>query len=248
MTLRPETESPAPKVRLVTGSARGLGLAAARRFAERGERVHVVYRSSARSLDELEREFPGRVHRADLERADDWRALLEAVLARDGRLDTFVHAVGEYVHGAAADASASDLRRMLSSNVESAFLGLQAARPHLRAARGCAVFFGCAGLEGLRARSTTALYAAAKSALVVLARSWAVEEAAHGVRVNVLSPGFAPHEHASPDTLDRAAWSAIPLGRPARPREVVDALEWLCSDAASYVTGVNLDVAGGWMC
>jgi NAD(P)-dependent dehydrogenase (short-subunit alcohol dehydrogenase family) len=243
----PNTASPATKVRLITGSARGLGLAAARRFAERGDRVHVVYRSSARSLDELEREFPGRVHHADLERAGDWRTLIDAVIEGDGKLDTFVHAVGEYVYGPASAASASDLRRMLCSNVESAFLGMEAVRPHLRASRGVAVYFGCAGLEGLRARSTTAAYTAAKSALVVLARSWAVEEAAHGVRINVLSPGFAPHEHASPDTLDRAAWSSIPLGRPAAPREIVDALEWLCSDTASYVTGVNLDVAGGWM-
>lgn len=232
-------------MRLVSGAARGLGLAAARRFAQRGDLVHVVWRASAG--EQLEREFPGRAHHADLERESDWRAVVEAVLARDGRLDTLVHAVGEYVCGPTSAASAADLRRMLANNVESAFLGVQAVRAALRASRGSAVFFGCAGLEGLRSRQSTAVYAAAKSALVVLARSWAVEEAAHGVRVNVLSPGFAPHEHASPDTLDRAAWAAIPLGRPAKLDEVTDALEWLCSDAASYVTGVNLDVAGGWM-
>jgi 3-oxoacyl-[acyl-carrier protein] reductase len=89
--------------------------------------------------------------------------------------------------------------------------------------------------------------AAAKSALVVLARSWALEEAPHGVRVNLLSPGFAPHEHASADTLDAGAWKSIPLGRPARLDEVADAVEWLCSERASYVTGANLDLAGGWM-
>jgi len=234
-----------PRVRLVSGSARGLGLAAARRFAQRGEHVHVVWR--ANGGDELEREFPGRTHRADLERAEDWRALVEAVLARDGRLDTLVHAVGEYVCGATSAASAPDLRRMLASNVESAFLGFDATRAALRASRGNALFFGCAGLEGLRARQTTAVYAAAKSALIVLARSWALEEAPHGVRVNVLSPGFAPHEHASADTLDAGAWKSIPLGRPARLDEVADAVEWLCSERASYVTGANLDLAGGWM-
>lgn len=233
------------RVRLVSGAARGLGLAAARRFAERGDLVHVVWRASAG--EQLEREFPGRAHRADLEREDDWRALVEAVHVRDGRLDTLVHAVGEYVSGPTSAASANDLERMLASNVRSAFLGAQAVRAALRTSRGSAVYFGCAGLEGLRARQATAVYCAAKSALVVLARSWALEEAAHGVRINVLSPGLAPHEHAAADTLDRAAWAAIPLGRPAQLDEVVDALEWLCSDAASYVTGVNLDVAGGWM-
>lgn len=236
------------RVRLVTGSARGLGLAAATRFVERGDAVHVVYRSSVDARAKLEERFPGRVHRADLEREDDWRALVEAVLARDGRIDALVHAVGEYEYGPASQSTPAELRRMLASNVESAFLAMAALRPALRASRGSALFFGCAGLEGLRARKSTAAYAAAKSALVVLARSWAVEEAPFGVRVNVLSPGFAPHEHASADTLDAGEWAAIPLGRPARVDEVSDAVEWLCSDAASYVTGVNLDVAGGWMC
>lgn len=252
--LQPESPTPrpsavpliAPKVRLVTGSARGIGLAAARRFASSGDRVHVVYRSSQHVAAELEREFPGRVHRADLERADDWSALIDSIVRLDRRLDTLVHAVGEYVYGPLQTASADDLRRMLANNVESAFLAMQASRAELRSSKGCAVFFGCAGLEGLRARSTTAAYSAAKSALVVLARSWAAEEGLHGVRVNLLSPGFAPHEHASPDTHDREAWDSIPMGRPAALHEVVDALEWLCSERASYVTGVNLDVAGGW--
>jgi len=234
------------RVCLVTGSARGLGLEAARRFASRGDAVHVVYRSSVGALAMLEREFPGRVHQADLEREDDWRRIADEIAKRDGRLDAFVHAVGEYVCGPLEAVGARELRRMLSSNVETSSLGMDALRSMLRASRGCATFFGCAGLEGLRARATTAAYSAAKSALVVLMRSWALEEAPFGVRVNMLSPGFAPHEHASEDTRDSEAWKAIPMGRPGAPSEIVDALEWLCSPAASYVTGVNVDVAGGW--
>lgn len=243
--MSPPTDSTA--VALVTGSVRGLGFAVARRMQSSGARVHVVYRGSVDLARQREAEFPGRVHRADLARADDADALVRAVLARDGRLDHLVHAVGEYVSGPLADVSSTDLVRVLQSNVTTAFHVFHAARAALRASHGSAVFFGCAGLEGLRARRETAAYSAAKSALLVLARSWAVEEAPFGVRVNVLSPGIVPHEHADPDTLDAARHARIPFGRPGTPEEVADAVEYLCSDAARYVTGADLPVAGGWM-
>jgi NAD(P)-dependent dehydrogenase (short-subunit alcohol dehydrogenase family) len=233
-------------VTLVTGGIRGLGLAVARRLAARGDRVHLVYRSSASLARELAPEFE-RIHRADLTREDEWKRLVEAVLARDGRIDHLVHAVGEYVAAPLERTTASDLRRMLESNVESSFLALAACRAALRSSRGSAVYFGCTGLDGLRARREAAAYAAAKSALLVLVRSAALEEAPHGVRVNLVSPGTIPHEHASEDTRDPAHWRKIPFGRPGRPEEVASAVAWLASDEASYVTGANLEVAGAWM-
>ncbi|NOT29876.1 MAG: SDR family oxidoreductase, partial [Planctomycetes bacterium] len=153
----------------------------------------------------------------------------------------------EYVSGPLESASLSDLRRMLASNVESAFVFFGAARPALRAARGRAVFFGTSGLPGFRARRTTAAYAAAKSALFVLVKAWALEEAPHGVTVNLVSPGHVPHEHAHPDTLDAELLGKIPLGRPGTPADVARAVAFLCSDEASYTTGTELLVSGGWM-
>lgn len=236
----------ASRVVLVTGSIRGLGLAVARGFAERGERVHVVWRGSRDLSPARETEFPGRVHRCDLEVDGAARDLVHAVVARDGRLDVLVHAVGEYVHGPLARASAADLRRMLASNVETSFALMHAAREPLRASRGNAVFFGCAGLEGARAKRDTAVYTAAKTALLVLVRSWALEEAAHGVRVNMLSPGIVPHAHAAEDSLDPKLQAAIPLGRPGRPADIARAAWFLASGDADHVTGIDLPVTGGW--
>jgi len=234
------------KVALVTGSARGLGLAVARGLRARGERVHVTWRSPGASADALRSEFGPRAHRADLLAPGDGEGLARAVLDHDGRLDHAVHAVGEYVSGPLEEATPAELRQMLASNVESAFAFFGAVRPALRAAKGKAVFFGTSGLAGFRARRRTAAYAAAKSALFVLVKGWALEEAPHGVTVNLVSPGHVPHAHAHPDTLDEERLGSIPLGRAGRPEDVARAVAFLLSEDAGYTTGTELLVSGGY--
>jgi NAD(P)-dependent dehydrogenase (short-subunit alcohol dehydrogenase family) len=236
-----------PRVALVTGSARGLGLAVARHLRARGARVHVTWRSEGESARALRDEFGRDAHRADLLDPASAEELVAAVLARDGRLDHAVHAVGEYVSGPLVTTELADLRRMLASNVESAFTFFGAVRSTLRAARGRSVFFGTSGLAGFRARRSTAAYAAAKSALTVLVKSWALEEAPHGVTVNMVSPGHVPHAHAHADTLDPELLARIPLGRPGTPEDVARAVAFLLADEASYTTGSELLVGGGWM-
>lgn len=234
------------RIVLVTGGVRGLGLAVARRLAAAGDRVHLAYRSSEELAREREEEFPGRVHRADLTDDAAVTGLFRELIAREGRLDVLVHAVGEYTTGSLAETDIADWRRMVSSNLESTILVTDAARPHLRAARGVWLAFGVAGLDGLRARRRTAAYAAAKSALLVYARSLAREEAPFGVRANLISPGVVPHAHAADDAHDPRLLESIPLGRAGTPEEVAEAAHFLCSPAASYITGVDLAVAGGF--
>ena len=235
------------RVALVTGSARGLGLAVARRMRERGERVHVTWRTEGEAARALRDEFGARAHRADLLAPDDSRRLVAEILARDGRLDSVVHAVGEFVSGSLEEIPHEDFLRMWRSNTESAFQLFGAVRAALRTTRGRAVFFGTSGLAGFRARRETAAYASAKSALYVLVKSWALEEAPHGVTVNLVSPGHVPHPDAHPDTLDEGRLAAIPLGRPGTPEDVARAVLYLTSDEASYTTGTELLVSGGWM-
>lgn len=234
-------------VSLVIGGIRGLGLAVARALRARGDLVHVTYRGSTDLAAALEPEFPERIHHCDAEDAISLTDLMDHVLSRDRRLDHLIHAVGEFTTGPLATLAHDEFRRMFRNNTESAFLAAHAALPALRETRGSMLVFGCAGLSGLRARREAAAYAAAKSALLVLTRSLAAEEGPHGVRVNMISPGIIPHEHAAADTFAKSETARIPLGRVGTPDEVAAAAVWLCSPAAAYVTGANLEVSGGWM-
>ncbi len=245
--MQTEQDSSRASVSLITGSVRGLGLAVARRLVMRGDKVHIVWRESAKLAAEHEGEFPGRVHRADLVEERDATRLVDAVLARDGRLDHVVHCVGAYSSGSLEQTGFEQWKAMFESNLETALRLTDAVRGPLRESRGSLLFFGCAGLEGLRARKQAAAYAAAKSALLVFARSLALEEAGYGVRVNMLSPGIVPHADAHPETLDSERIGGIPMGRVGSPEEIAEAVAWLCSGAAAYTTGADLPVAGGWL-
>ncbi|MCP3920008.1 MAG: SDR family oxidoreductase [bacterium] len=233
------------RVALVTGSARGLGRGVARELKARGAHVHVVRRSPADRG--LEGEFPGRVHQADLAGPEDGERLVQEVVKADGQLDIVVHAVGPYLLAPLSETSAADLRRLVAGNFESAFYLTQATRAAVRSTTGAYVFFGCSGVESLRARKDAPAYVVAKTALLAYVRSLALEEAPFGVRANMVSPGVIPHEDASDDTLDPELQGRIPMGAPGRVEDIARAVCWLASDEAGHVTGQNLDVAGGWM-
>jgi NAD(P)-dependent dehydrogenase (short-subunit alcohol dehydrogenase family) len=243
---RPESQP----VALVTGSAGGLGFAAAARLRDEGFRVHVVWRSSEARVPELEQGFAGRVHRADLCEVGAAVRLVEAVLAIDGELQHIVHAVGDYAEGSLAETESDTFRALFESNLFSARDLAEAARAPLRRAAesgadASMLFFGTAGLAGLGARVKTAAYGAAKSALLVLVRSLAKEEAPHGVRVNMISPGIVPHDGAHASTLDEDLQARIPLGRAGTPEEIAEGVHFLTT--ARQVTGQDLGIDGGWL-
>jgi len=238
---------PERSVSLVTGSSRGIGLAIAEALAERGDLVHVVHRSEP-APESLVETFGERVHQADLTCGAEAARVVAEILQQDGSLSNVVHAVGDYGAGPLEDTSPETLEQLFRSNVTTAFHLVHGVRSALRSAgNGRLVFLGTAGLAGHRARSRSAAYAAAKSALFVLVRSWAKEEASHGVTVNMVSPGLVPHPDAHADTLDPERLASIPAGRPSTPAEIASACAFLCSDQASHATGGDLQVGGGFL-
>ncbi len=232
-------------VALISGAGRGLAHAVAERLVERGWRVHGMARDAKR-LEKLRKLLgPECVHAGDLKDPGTASAAVQAVLAREGRLQALVHGVGTYAAAPLEETPVETVEDLIQTNWLAAVRLVDAARSALRDSGGQILFFGAAGLESLRARNDTGAYSAAKTALLVYMRSLALQEAPFGVRANMLSPGIVPHEGAAPDTLDPQLWRSIPLGRPGRVEEIADAAEWLLG--AQHVTGQNLEVAGGFL-
>lgn len=251
----------AGKVALVTGGSSGIGRATAIAFAREGASVVIASRGRERgvaALDELKAwgsnaEFV----QADVSRAPDVEALVTRVVARFGRLDMAVNNAGAIEVGVfkpIAEFDEVEFDQHIAANVKSVWLCMKHEITQMLAQGGGAIV-NTSSVTGLGGAPQSAFYAAAKAAVVGLTKSAALEYAARNIRVNALVPGaFAtpmldtvftqikPDDPAAAESMYR---KRIPLGRIGRPEEAANAVLWLCSDQASYVTGHSLIVDGG---
>jgi len=246
------------RVALVTGAADGIGWAAARRLAAQGGRLALLdLRADAARTRAAEL---GAAHLGlgcDVADADAVRAAVQAVQARFGRIDALVNNAGIAEQaGSTLEQTAEGFDRVLAVHLRGTFLVTQAVlavmRGQPRDARGCRgaiVNLGSiAGLGGIPGRNA---YSAAKAGVLGLTRALAAEWAREGIRVNAVAPGYVRTalvaQLVARGTLDgRALAARTPLGRMAEPEEIADAIAFLASPAASYVTGATLAADGGW--
>jgi len=213
-------------------------------------RVAIVYRSAEgharRTLAELRRHSPGSIAiRADLrDERQAARAVARAVRAF-GRLDVLVNNVGDFYFSPVSKLRLDEWRDLFASNLDTAFHCTKAALPLMRRRRsGVIVNLGGPVSQTVRGNPRAFPYAMAKTALVVFTKSLAQAEAAHGVRVNIVNPGYI-RTYAYTDEEVRTMSRHVPMGRLGRPEDVAAAVSFLASDEASYVTGAVLDVCGG---
>ena len=238
------------QVALVTGASRGLGRAIALRLAADGARVAVNYARSASAADEvvsLIGRQGGDAIAVQADVTDEKRAgrLVEAVSAHFG-VDVGVivnNATGPQPELTVERSSWRDYQDQLDFFVKAPFLLLQAALPGMRRlGRGAVVNIGSEVVH--RGAAPFATYVAAKAAMIGLTRSWAAELGGDGIRVNLVAPGWIPVErHDGADTSRYAA--EVPLGRVGTPEELADAVAFLASNEASFITGQCLTVNGG---
>lgn len=245
---------PQAPVVLISGGNAGIGRATALRFAREGARIVIAARNAetARETLDLVRAAGGECHFAVCDVRDVGqcgRAVAETV-ERHGRLDVLVNNAGSIIRKlTVAQLTTAQWQEMFDVNVHGVFYLSRAALPHLAQTRGNIV--NVASYAGLVGYAGSAAYCAAKGAVVQLTRAMALDHAAEGVRVNCVCPGsvntpmiaaaFAQHGPGAAEL-----WAdKHPLGRIAEPQEVAEAIYWLASAAAGFVTGVALPVDGG---
>jgi len=247
----------AGKVVVVTGAAAGIGRAVARRFAREGARVAAWDVSDAQDLAAELSELGGEAVFSHVDVTD--RAAVEAataaVVARWGRYDVLVNNAGivrdaqlvKWKDGEVVsimDDAAFDA--VVAVNFKGVFLCARAAVPHMIRGGGGAIL-NASSVVGLYGNFGQTNYAATKSAVITMARTWSRELGKFGIRVNAVAPGFIATEilSAMPQKVLDGMIGHTPLGRMGRPEEIAEAYLWLASDAASFVHGAVLSVDGG---
>jgi len=236
---------------LVTGGSRGIGAATALRLARDGCDVAVHYRSNRAAAESVVDQIEALGRRAvalqaDLGDPEQARKLVEQAAAELGRLQILVNNAGYSQHVDLERLSLEDWERMLRVTLTAAFICTQAAVPHMRQA-GWGRIVNVASLRAMTGSDHGAHYAAAKSGLIGLTKSLALELAKYNITVNAISPGYTRTDMTRAALEKHGAEIArkIPLGRSAEPEEIAAVIAFLASDDASYVTGETVNANGG---
>ena len=244
------------QVALVTGAAKGVGLATATAFAESGAAV-VLSDVDEQALTASMRSLCAAGHRVlgvtcDVADEESVAHLVETTVREFGRLDAAFNNAGIQVPRMdAADEPSANFDRVMSINLKGVWACMKHELAQMRA-QGSGAIVNCSSLGGLVGNPGLASYHATKHGVIGLTSSAALDYAARGVRVNAVCPGTIDTPMVA-DMLERGALeeepmlAAIPMRRLGRPEEIASAVLWLCSSDASYVTGVALPVDGGYV-
>ena len=242
-------DSSSRKVALVTGAARRIGAAIARRLHADGYDLALHYRSSQAEMDallaELNASRAGSVIalQADLAAFDRLPELIARTVGQFGRLDALVNNASAFYPTPIGSVTPAQWDELFASNARAPFFLAQAVAPHLKATGG-----GIVNIADIHAETPLAgysVYCMAKAALLMLSKSLAVDLAPE-VRVNSIAPGaILWPEHGKDEAAQAALLARVPLARMGVPEDIAAAVAWLLGDASGYVTGQTLHVDGG---
>jgi NAD(P)-dependent dehydrogenase (short-subunit alcohol dehydrogenase family) len=244
----------ANKVAVVTGSAGGMGEAEAKLFAQEGAKVVVadVLEAEGEAVAAAITQAGGEAVfvRLDVTSEEDWQETIGTAVARFGRLNILVNNAGISGSGDPDLLSTATWDRLLDINAKGVFLGMKFAIPAMQQAGGGAIV-NISSISGLIGQDYIHMgYNASKGAVRLMTKSAAVQYAKSGIRVNSVHPGMMPPMRTSVASADperrRQRLSLIPLARPGEREEVAYAVLFLASDEASYITGAELVVDGGF--
>ena len=240
------------KVAIITGGANGMGAEECRIFAREGAKVVIadILEEEGKQVEAEIAEAGGDAVfvRLDVTSEDNWAAVIEATLSRYGKLDTLVNNAGIARPHTPEDLRVEDWDDLMNINAKGVFLGMKYAIPEMQKAGGGSIvnISSISGMVGQRAVHMG--YNASKGAVRIVTKSAAVQYAQDGIRVNSVHPGMMPPmltSAASTPEIRSEMLAGVPMGRPGRREEVGNAVLFLASDEASYITGAELVVDGG---
>jgi NAD(P)-dependent dehydrogenase (short-subunit alcohol dehydrogenase family) len=245
------------KVALVTGAGSGLGLATAKAFAESGASV-VLADWNERSVCSAAEELAAHGHKTltivcDVSDDGQVEAMVARTVATFGQLDVAYNNAGvQNVLAETADTTREDFDRVMAINLRGVWSCMRFELLQMRK-QGSGTIVNCSSLGGLVGGAGRGIYHAAKHGVIGFTKSAALEYAARGIRINAVCPGliWTPMADqmvaAGQGEALEAMEKSVPMGRVGRPEEIANAVLWLCSDAASYVTGQSISVDGGFI-
>ena len=238
------------KVAVITGAARGIGLATAEKFLAEGWRVALIDidgKAQAKAAKRLGNDDTVLAVECDVAFAKPVNAAIKRIAKHFGRIDALVNNAGTAVFKPLLDTTVEEWERVLAVNLTGPFICTQACAPHLLKTSGSIVNIG--SISGLRASTLRVAYGTSKAAVMHLTKQQAAELGNRGVRVNAIAPGpvdtaMAKKVHSK--AIRKDYHDAIPLNRYGLESEIAEAIWFLCSPAASYVNGQVLAVDGGF--
>jgi 3-oxoacyl-[acyl-carrier protein] reductase len=234
---------------IVTGAARGLGLAIAERYLDQGAQVVLAdldgdaVEAAATALGDERASAVA----CDVTSEPDVEALFATSLERHGRVDVLVNNAGITRDAMAHRMSLEQFRQVVDVHLQGTWLGTRAALTHMRSRDGGGAVVNLSSISGKIGNLGQTNYSAAKAGIVGMTKAAAKEGARFGVRVNAIQPGLirTAMTEAMPEDVFAEKVGGIPLGRAGEPSEVADVALFLASDLSSYVTGAVIEVTGG---
>ena len=239
------------KVALISGGASGIGAAHARVFAAEGARVVIgdIQEAKGREVAASVNNNGGEAAfvRLDVTSENDWQNAVHEAVARFGKLTTLINNAGVYWPAGVEEETRDKWQKMIEINQTGVWLGMKTAAPTLRES-GNAAIVNISSLYGLIGSPGSIAYHASKGAVRLMTKAAALEYVRQGIRVNSIHPGQidTPILAGLTPEQDAQIKEATPMGRLGRPEEIAFGSLYLCSDEASYTTGTELVIDGGW--
>jgi NAD(P)-dependent dehydrogenase (short-subunit alcohol dehydrogenase family) len=243
------------KVAIVTGSSKGIGLGIARIFHREGAKVVVTCRTEAEGCkiaDELGSATGDAVFiRTDVTKSDDIRSMIQFAIETYGKLDILVNNAGYHLSKNAEQTSEEEWEFIQETNLRSTFLCSKYAIPYLKKTKGNII--NISSMVGVVGQPNAAAYAATKGGQIAMTKNMAIDFAPHGVRVNVICPGWIQTplvedwfgQQDDPDAARKYIYSQHPLGRIGTIEECGYLAAFIASDEALFITGARFDIDGG---